>query len=85
MGLSVRLSVTFVLGQELLEIGKLENPCPLDLSLQSYYPFQFIFHFYYMKLVNKISQEPLEPGSWIVSKLVKFARSMTELSPFPVF
>ena len=40
--------------------------CPSDLSLQSYFPFQS-FSFYYIvnlkKLVNKISQEPLEPGS----------------------
>ena len=49
------------------------------------------------KLVNKISQEPLEPGSWYLDHrlclkcrwpdqlLVKFSQSITELSPFSVF
>ena len=64
-------------------------------------PFTFCFHFHYIvshwNLVNKISQEPLKPGSWYLDHrlcrrcrcpdqlLVRFTKFMTELSPFPIF
>ena len=74
VGLSIRLSVTLALGQEPLEILKfgmwveyanfflVHRFCHCRVM-----PFLNFFHFHYIvslrKLVNKISQEPLEPGS----------------------
>ena len=60
-------------------------------------PFSVFLIITQCKLVNKISQEPLELGSRYLdhrlclrcrlpdSLLVKFCKSMTELSPFSVF
>ena len=50
------------------EYENLEDPyifsCPSDLRLQSYCPFFYFFNIESLwKLVNKISQEPLEPVS----------------------